>query len=746
MPSNMRKKVLTQQKKRKKNKINRETTDREFPSAIERQQQQREKIKKEILKLRAKSPSPDSDADESAAENGHHEQPAHDRQHAERDDNAPMVACGPPGHYYEDADYNGSPRPTGTTWPRSRKIPYDYCPGGYYPVRLGEIFKGRYHVIRKVGWGHFSTVWLCWDGVSRRFVALKIVKAAENYAVSAADEIALLRVASAPSAHYGRTRVLEMMDSFKVHGVNGEHTCMVFEVLGCTLLKLIMESNYTGLPLNQVRIIIKQVLQGLSYLHDECKIIHTDLKPENILVEMTPAEIKDMAQQMINRIKHGIAPDVTEVCNLPMLPKKLSKNKKKKLRKKKKKQEEHLAQQLAANIIGPSDVHTDGDDPMKSLISQPLPAIPRINPKKLNGVNNGAPKDEMAESTVQEDENEVADSKVEGANAKKNKKKKKNRRKRKNGDNEASTVDPNNEMSMSAISMPVNDMSVSMSAANQPVEEDSSLSPKAAREQPKEVSPKPSRKRQQNVREPFREVGGLRGGGPPDEESEYEMQREKYNNNLFSLLRDFPGTTTTHLESNELPRVKIADLGNACWQDHHFTQDIQTRQYRALEVIIGSGYDLSADIWSVACIAFELAVGDYLFEPHTGPDYGRDEDHLAHIMELLGPIPYYVYSKGVYWTQYFRPDGRLIRISNLRPWSLADVLMQKYRWPEHHAVPFSNFLLELLHFDPQKRPTANEALKHPWINTPILDDPKDHFNPRDHLGEDLGPGHRSTSV
>merc|ERR550517_2150981 len=29
--------------------------------------------------------------------------------------------------------------------------------------------------------------------------------------------------------------------------------------------------------------------------------------------------------------------------------------------------------------------------------------------------------------------------------------------------------------------------------------------------------------------------------------------------------------------------VKIADLGNACWEQHHFTEDIQTRQYRSLE-------------------------------------------------------------------------------------------------------------------------------------------------------------------
>ena len=34
-----------------------------------------------------------------------------------------------------------------------------------------------------------------------------------------------------------------------------------------------------------------------------------------------------------------------------------------------------------------------------------------------------------------------------------------------------------------------------------------------------------------------------------------------------------------------------------------------------------------------------VAAGDYLFEPHSGEDYTRDEDHLAHIIELAGPIP-----------------------------------------------------------------------------------------------------------
>uniref|UniRef100_A0A803MZR4 non-specific serine/threonine protein kinase n=1 Tax=Chenopodium quinoa TaxID=63459 RepID=A0A803MZR4_CHEQI len=40
----------------------------------------------------------------------------------------------------------------------------DYRRGGYHAVRIGDSFKnGAYVVQSKLGWGHFSTVWLAWD-------------------------------------------------------------------------------------------------------------------------------------------------------------------------------------------------------------------------------------------------------------------------------------------------------------------------------------------------------------------------------------------------------------------------------------------------------------------------------------------------------------------------------------------------------------------------------------------------------
>ena len=67
--------------------------------------------------------------------------------------------------------------------------------------------------------------------------------------------------------------------------MNGTHVCMVFEVLGHNLLKFIIRNNYQGMPLQNVKIMMKQVLEGLHYLHTKCQIIHTDIKPENVIIK-----------------------------------------------------------------------------------------------------------------------------------------------------------------------------------------------------------------------------------------------------------------------------------------------------------------------------------------------------------------------------------------------------------------------------------------------------------------------------
>ncbi|MGH0128900.1 UNVERIFIED_CONTAM: hypothetical protein FKN15_028647 [Acipenser sinensis] len=100
--------------------------------------------------------------------------------------------------------------------------PNDYCKGGYHHVKIGDLFNGRYHVIRKLGWGHFSTVWLAWDIQGKRFVAMKVVKSAEHYTETALDEIRLLSsVRNTDPNDPNREMVVQLLDDFKISGVNG---------------------------------------------------------------------------------------------------------------------------------------------------------------------------------------------------------------------------------------------------------------------------------------------------------------------------------------------------------------------------------------------------------------------------------------------------------------------------------------------------------------------------------------------
>lgn len=55
-----------------------------------------------------------------------------------------------------------------------------------------------------------------------------------------------------------------------------------------------IDTGYNGLPIDQVRVITRQILKGLDFLHTECRVMHADIKPENILLELTESEIEDM--------------------------------------------------------------------------------------------------------------------------------------------------------------------------------------------------------------------------------------------------------------------------------------------------------------------------------------------------------------------------------------------------------------------------------------------------------------------
>ena len=79
--------------------------------------------------------------------------------------------------------------------------------------------------------------------------------------------------------------------------------------------------------------------------------------------------------------------------------------------------------------------------------------------------------------------------------------------------------------------------------------------------------------------------------------------------------------------------IKVIDFGSSCFTEKKIYTYIQSRFYRAPEVILGANYGMPIDMWSLGCIIAELLTGYPLFP-------GEDEaDQLACIIELLGMPP-----------------------------------------------------------------------------------------------------------
>ena len=79
--------------------------------------------------------------------------------------------------------------------------------------------------------------------------------------------------------------------------------------------------------------------------------------------------------------------------------------------------------------------------------------------------------------------------------------------------------------------------------------------------------------------------------------------------------------------------IKVIDFGSSCYESEKIYTYIQSRYYRAPEIILGIPYTCAIDMWSLACILVELYNGLPLF-------VGENEaDQLALIMMYKGLPP-----------------------------------------------------------------------------------------------------------
>lgn len=109
-----------------------------------------------------------------------------------------------------------------------------YQPGGYHPVEIGHVLRNWYQIVHKLGYGTYSTTWLCRDHQRNKYAAVKI--GTGDSSTREADMLDRLRHTKISSAiHPGERMILPVQDRFVVEGPNGVHPCYVTAPASCSI-------------------------------------------------------------------------------------------------------------------------------------------------------------------------------------------------------------------------------------------------------------------------------------------------------------------------------------------------------------------------------------------------------------------------------------------------------------------------------------------------------------------------------
>ncbi|KIM42711.1 hypothetical protein M413DRAFT_408715 [Hebeloma cylindrosporum] len=183
----------------------------------------------------------------------------------------------------------------------------DYDSRHYYPVRLGEILHDKYQVVVKVGFGAGSTVWLARNlqrfNFKERYAILKVSTSHADCAPEEAhQELRLSRqIASAKPAHPGLEYIRLVQGSFTISGPARPHLCLVYVPMREPLWLLQRRTTDGRYSFGLLAYTTKFLLTGLSYLHNECSIIHTGGSFTNVLVGLEKTlSLDDIVADEIN--------------------------------------------------------------------------------------------------------------------------------------------------------------------------------------------------------------------------------------------------------------------------------------------------------------------------------------------------------------------------------------------------------------------------------------------------------------
>ena len=157
--------------------------------------------------------------------------------------------------------------------------------------------------------------------------------------------------------------------------------------------------------------------------------------------------------------------------------------------------------------------------------------------------------------------------------------------------------------------------------------------------------------------------------------------------------------------------VKVIDFGSSCFTSDHLSSYIQSRCYRAPEVVIGCHYDGRIDVWSLGCILPELISGLVLFQNNTLPQM------MARIAAICGPFPAKMLHGGRHTCRFFTQHGVAFeqgKESNDLSFYFPKTTTLKQQMPVKDEL-FYDFVSKCLTVDPEERPTAKALLSHPFI-------------------------------
>lgn len=159
--------------------------------------------------------------------------------------------------------------------------------------------------------------------------------------------------------------------------------------------------------------------------------------------------------------------------------------------------------------------------------------------------------------------------------------------------------------------------------------------------------------------------------------------------------------------------IKLSDFGGAFLKNED-PELVQTRQYRAPEVIVGSFVNEKIDIWSVGCLLFELLTSDPLFDVHdTSDEIEDDRTHLQAMAERLGKMPLDLYDDCELADDLFDQKGRVIGYKRVEYQPIEDDLTELTDLSPDQIQLVTSFIKKCCCYFTKQRDSANSLLSDP---------------------------------